>query len=140
MLLFFSLFFLLILDRTCFGVLSGVSSNELVKLWDEFSDYTSLRSVNKVWYLFLQFIGSLLILPGLQHFLCLTTSNVSVDFWSLHDLFWLSTSISIIVVFDLFSSIKKFILFLKKFCKFRDLIIECKNIITCGIVRNQTFL
>ena len=118
LLLFFSLFFLLILDWTCFGVLSGVSSDELVKLSDEFSDSSSLPSVYKVSYLFWQFIGSFSILLGLQYFLCLTTSNFSVDFWSLRYLFWLSTSISIIVVFDLFSSIKSL------FCSWRSSIIS----------------
>ena len=61
-LLFFSLFFLLILDRTYFGVLPGVSS-------DEFSDSSSLLSLYKVSHLFWQFMGSFSILLGLQYFL-----------------------------------------------------------------------
>ena len=52
--------------------------------------------------IFWHFIGSFSILLHLQYFLYLATSNVFVDFWSLHNLFWLSTSISIIVVYDLF--------------------------------------
>ena len=110
--------FLLIYDRTCFGVLSGFSSDELVKLSDEFSFSSSLPSVYKVSYLFWQFIGSFSILLSLQYFLCLTPSNFSIDFWSLRYLFWLSASISIIVVFDLFSSIKSL------FCSWRSSIIS----------------
>ena len=64
--LFFSLFFLLILDRTCFGVLSGVFSDELVKLSDEFFHSSSLLSAYKVSYLFWQLIGSFSIFLGLN--------------------------------------------------------------------------
>ena len=68
-------------------------------------------------YLFWQFIGSFSIHLDFQYFLCLTTSNFSVDFQSLRNFFWLSTSISIIVVFDLFSSIKSL------FCSWRNALI-----------------